>query len=86
MRDIDLKRYENMISEGCGTEEVLSRLRRDGHSRIESIKILMTLQDCSLGEAKRVVHTSDVWKDARENAENVQESMIENLDDESDPD
>lgn len=83
MRNVDLEPYENMISEGRSVEEVLSRLRRDGHSRIESIKILITLQDCSLAEAKRAVHTSDVWENAQENAETVHESLTEHLDDQT---
>lgn len=86
MRNVDLEPYQNMISEGRSVEEVLSRLRRDGHSRIESIKVLMTLQDCSLTEAKRAVHASDTWKNAREDAEAVHESLIEHLDDESEAD
>lgn len=86
MRDVDLEPYQNMISEGRDVEEVLSRLRRDGYSRVESIKVLMTLQDCSLAEAKRAVHTSDVWKNAREDAETVHESLIEHLDNESEID
>ena len=46
----------------------------------------MSLQDCSLTEAKRAVHASDAWKNAREDAEAVHESLIEHLDDESEAD
>jgi ribosomal protein L7/L12 len=71
MRDIDLGPYQRMLANGCDIEDVLARLRRDGHSRIESIKILVALRDCSLKEAKQIVHTSDAWADARQSAEDL---------------
>lgn len=86
MKNVDLEPYEDMISEGRGVEEVLSRLRQDGYSRIESIKILVTLPDFSLAEAKRAVHTSNAWEEAREEAEHMHESLIKHLDDEAETD
>jgi len=81
MRDIDLAPYQRMLANGHGIENVLAGLRRDGHSRIESIKILVALRDCSLKEAKKIVHTSDAWTDAQQSAEEFQDSMLSHLDD-----
>jgi ribosomal protein L7/L12 len=44
---------------------VLSQLRANGFSVIESIKVTRAVLDVSLGEAKRLVHTSPAWADAR---------------------
>ena len=39
-------------------ERVLARLRADGFSPIESIKVTRAVQDVDLGKAKRIVHES----------------------------
>lgn len=46
-------------------EQVLTQLRADGFSPIESIKVTRAVLHVSLGEAKRIVHESYTWSDAR---------------------
>ena len=47
-------------------EQVLAQLRAEGFSPIESIKVTRAVLHVSLGEAKRIVHQSRAWEDARE--------------------
>lgn len=47
-------------------EQVLAQLRAEGFSPIESIKVTRAVLHVSLGEAKRIVHQSRAWADARE--------------------
>jgi ribosomal protein L7/L12 len=47
-------------------EQVLAQLRAEGFSPIESIKVTRAVLHVSLGEAKRIVHQSTAWEDARE--------------------
>ena len=47
-------------------EHVLAQLRTEGFSPIESIKVTRVVLRVSLGEAKRIVHQSRAWEDARE--------------------
>ncbi len=46
-------------------ERVLSQLRVDGFAPIESIKVTRAVLGVPLGEAKRIVHESTTWADAR---------------------
>lgn len=41
------------------------RLRRDGHSRLEAVRVLLDTLDVSLAEAKRLLLTHDTWAEAR---------------------
>jgi ribosomal protein L7/L12 len=43
---------------------VLSQLRADGFSPVESIKVTRAVLNVTLGEAKRIVHNSAAWADA----------------------
>ena len=47
-------------------EQVLAQLRAEGFSPVESIKVTRAVLHVSLGEAKRIVHQSKAWEDARE--------------------
>jgi len=44
------------------------RLRRDGHSRLEAVRMILDVLDVSLSEAKELLLTSDTWADARDEA------------------
>jgi ribosomal protein L7/L12 len=57
-------------------DAVLARLRADGFSPIESIKVTRAVLDVSLGEAKRIVHESATWADARASFEELQDSVL----------
>lgn len=47
-----------------GWDVVLQRLRADGFSPVESIKVTRAVLGVDLGEAKSIVHLSPVWTDA----------------------
>jgi ribosomal protein L7/L12 len=47
-------------------DSILAQLRAEGFSPIESIKVTRAVLHVSLGEAKRIVHQSRAWQDARE--------------------
>jgi ribosomal protein L7/L12 len=55
-----------------GDEEIeatFRRLRRDGHSRLEAVRVILDVLDLSLSEAKELLLTSDTWADARNEVE-----------------
>ncbi len=54
-------------------DHVLAQLRTDGFSPVESIKVTRAVLHVSLGEAKRIVHFSEAWADAREGFEELHE-------------
>mgnify|MGYP000297071513 CR=1 FL=1 len=45
-------------------EASFRRLRREGHSREEAVRIILAVLDLSLAEAKRVLLRSDTWAEA----------------------
>lgn len=46
-------------------DEILATLRAEGFSKIDSIKATVELLRLTLAEAKRVVHHSATWSDAK---------------------
>jgi len=55
-----------------GDEEIettFRRGRRDGHSRLEAVRMILDALDLSLREAKQVLLTSDIWAEARDEAD-----------------
>jgi ribosomal protein L7/L12 len=59
------EKCRQMLRSGASTDEVLVAMRHAGHSQIESIQLLMELTGTSLHDAKKTVHTSSAWNDAR---------------------
>ena len=66
-----------ILSEGGGAEEVLEKLRHEGLSKIESIKILRLIMNIGLGEAKELAHNSKVWADVFERDNAFHEALWE---------
>ena len=64
-----------MLSEGAEIEEVISTLRRNGLSKVESIKAVAELTGNSLREAKEAVHLSLTWRDAHEAGEDLHDAL-----------
>lgn len=60
-----VKREGSLFSDGKTMESVLIDLRADGFSVIDCIRVVMSLQSCSLPEAKGIVHQSEAWADLR---------------------
>ena len=56
---------------------ILQRLRADGFSPIESIKITRAVCQVSLSEAKEIVHHSSAWADSRRDFEDLHDAVAE---------
>jgi hypothetical protein len=65
-----------MIAAKSSNEAVLAALRRAGYSKIESIMALVDLGRAAFGDAKVIVHESEVWKDVRSRDEEVQRALL----------
>ncbi len=74
-----LVQCEAMLLEGKSIEHVLSFLRENGCSRIDSIKAVMALENKTLSQAKETIHFSKTWEDTREKAEAFHDSLIDAL-------
>lgn len=51
-----------------GDEEIettFRRLRRDGHTRLEALRIILDVLDVSLSKAKTLLLTNETWAEAR---------------------
>ena len=46
-------------------ETTFQRLRQDGHSRLEAVRVILDVLDVSLAEAKRLLMSTDTWNEAR---------------------
>lgn len=69
--DETIRQYERTLDENEPIERTVRRLRDDGLSRLEAIRVLLSVLDLSLAEAKRVLVTSDTWAEARAEANNA---------------
>ena len=65
MPDDDLRRYKEKLDADEPIEVTFRRLRRDGHSRLEAVQMILDVLDVSLREAKKVLLTSETWEEAR---------------------
>jgi len=60
-----------------GDEEIettFQRLRRDGHSRLEAVRMILDGLDLSLSEAKELLLTTDTWAEARKETDAASDS------------
>jgi len=64
-------------------DHVLAQLRADGFSPIEAIKITRVVRQVSLAEAKRIVHQSSAWADARDSFEELHDAALTAVDERS---
>lgn len=55
-------------------DPVLVRPRADGLTPVESIKVTRAVLHVDLGEAKRIVHESPAWSDARDDFEHLHDA------------
>ena len=78
--DTDLKLLEQakqLRAEGQDLEDILAFLRQSGSSKIDSIRLLMSLEGLPLAVAKHRVHYSRTWDDVRDADETFQERAVE---------
>jgi ribosomal protein L7/L12 len=64
-----------MDSSGDEWDVVLDRLRSDGFSPIEVIKITRAVRHVSLAHAKEIVHHSVAWSDTRHDFEALHDAV-----------
>lgn len=63
--DEAIERLRNEVSGNEEIEATFRRLRQDGHSRLEAIRMILDVLDVSLAEAKTLLLTTDTWNEAR---------------------
>ena len=87
MSEIGFRAYiepcKQMIQDGKTIEDILVYLRKATKSKGDSGVVIMEVLNITPGEAKRLVYTSEAWKDVRERDEKFHEdifSALENLD------
>jgi hypothetical protein len=66
---------QSLSAEGKSQNEIVSFLRVNGCSKVDSIAILAKAFGVDLGKAKEVVHLSPAWADIRERDEKFQSSL-----------
>jgi hypothetical protein len=67
------------ILKNRNTEEALLFLRRNGFDKIDSIMILVGIGNLSPSEAKKAVHFSETWRDARGEHEEFHRSLLDSI-------
>lgn len=50
-------------------EATFKRLRSEGYSRLDAVRVILDILDVSLSEAKRLLHRSDTWAEALSDAD-----------------
>jgi hypothetical protein len=61
------------LETGATTEDLLRFFRQSGATMPQSMRLLGRANNIGLGDAKRVVHFSETWKDFRESSEQLHE-------------
>lgn len=70
-----LSRSGNKLQAGAALESILSELREIGADKIDSIKIVKSLMDVSMAQAKHLVDCSETWDDRFEHDRAFQASV-----------
>lgn len=70
-------RASELLREFGLRDTVLEELRKEGFSQAESIKATVERLGVPLGEAKRIVHLSEVWADVRPANDRLHQSLDE---------
>jgi hypothetical protein len=76
MTDV-IERYREMLRAGVPLDDILALMRREGHSQVASIRLLVELNGMSLPEAKAAVHLSPAWSDQQEQTDSFHEQLEE---------
>ena len=74
MDDATIDAYRDRFDGDEEIETTVRRLRRDGRSRKEVVRILLAVLDVSLAEAKEVLWTHDTWAEARAESPDADDS------------
>lgn len=63
--DDEIHRFREEVSGDEEIETTFRRLRQEGHSRLEAVRMILDVLDVSLSEAKRHLASNDTWREAR---------------------
>ena len=74
-----IEQCQQLFTEGKGNEEIILFLRRRGCSKVQTIALIAKALNLGLTQAKEMVHTSNTWKDAREQDERFHDSLEKGL-------
>lgn len=72
-------RASSLWASGERWEAILSALRAEGFSKVESIRATVELLRIPLAEAKRIVHNSDTWSDVHERDDQWHDRLVKEL-------
>ncbi len=73
------ERAASLWAKGHRWDEVLRALRAEGRSKNDSIRATVEVLRLSLSAAKRLVHGSEAWLDAREPDERWHDELVGEL-------
>ena len=73
--DLYSKQLRRKLADGKVLDQALSELRSEGASILQCIVAVQKVQNCGLGDAKRLVHFSPAWADMREANEKFHEEL-----------
>jgi len=65
------------LANGKSLDDALAEIRALGASILESIIAVKKFRQCDLGEAKKLVHLSPTWADARERNDKFHRELVE---------
>ena len=63
--DDEIHRLRDEVSGDEAIETTFRRLRQDGRSRLEAVRLILDALDVSLSEAKRLLTSHDTWQEAQ---------------------
>ena len=76
------KDLEHLLAGSTSLDAALSAIREKGASKIESINAVRDIRQCSLSDAKKIVHFSPSWADVRESHEELHRELGKAFEDE----
>lgn len=72
------KKCQKELKEGKSSEEIIKMLYDSGLTITESMKIIMDLLDITLGDAKKLVASHQVWKEVVDAASPLHNDLSKN--------
>jgi len=63
--DDEVDRFRREVSGDEEIETTFRRLRQEGRSRLEAVRLILDVLDVSLAEAKQLLMSNDTWSEAR---------------------
>jgi ribosomal protein L7/L12 len=77
MKDLTVmtQRCQQLRAQGASDEDIISFLRSEGCSKVESIVVIAKLLAVGLDRAKEIVHTSKAWEDVRKQDDRFHASL-----------